>query len=171
MNILPSQKKAAPKSVVPIVSTFRVPHYRRMRGRRYNARGVDIGPCGPRKPIPDPHTQRLIERAWAEAAAKLAPEEGAAFDLAVFRPMPGKLLLVRRELITEEAGVALPENKHYHRPGYIVVKVGDRVTDCAAGDIVLFQKRTKPKSVRLGGNPGFYIANESSLVAILEATV
>lgn len=168
MNILPSQKKAAPKSVVPIVSQWRVPGVRRMRGLRYNTRGECIGVCGPRKPVPDKHTQQIIERAYAEAAKKPMPQEGGAFDLAKFKPLLGNLLIVRGPEIKEINGVAVPESTTRHEFWWVVVRVGDGVDGCGVGDRVILHKKTKPKQVRLGEGK-FYLTRETVVVAVLES--
>src|SRR5690348_2114091 len=104
MNILKSQKKEAPKPLVPIVSHFKVPYYRKMRGKRFNARGEFIGPAGPRKPVPDVRDRENLRRAARAAALLPKPEDSDGFDLRVCRLMSGKVLVKRPPPITEEKG-------------------------------------------------------------------
>lgn len=167
MHLLKSSKPQAVAPMVPIVSRWKVPGVRKMRGKHYNAAGDLIGTCGPRKPIPDPAVARAIKEAH-EAAAKLPrPQEGGGFDLSRFHPLPNRILVIRGPQIKEEKGIALPEDKWRHEQYYIVVRIGPSITECQVGDRVVFQKKHKPKSVHLGPKV-FYIGRETALVAIWE---
>lgn len=167
MNILPSQKKKAPEQLVPVISRMSRPFHWNMRGRRYNAKGEYVGPSGKVKPTPDKHTQRIIEQAYEEAAKMPTPQEGGGFDLAKFKPLPGRILVARGPLIKSENGVDLPENKWFHEKHFVVIRLGDGVTNCAVGDRVLFVKSHRPKSVHLG-IAALCLARDSAIAAILE---
>lgn len=167
MHLLKHSKPVKAAPIVPIVSRWKIPFYRKMRGKRFNAAGKYIGPSGPRKPHPDPLVERAIKEAHAAAAKLPRPVEGGGFDLRRFTPLPNRILVIRGPEIKEEKGIALPENKWRHEQYYIVVRIGPDITDCQVGDRVIFQKKHKPKSVRLGPKT-FYIGRETALVAIWE---
>lgn len=170
MHLLQSSKPKKAQPIVPIVSHWKVPGIRKMRGKRFNVAGVCIGTCGPRKPYPDPAVERAIKEAHAAAAKMPRPVEGGGFDLQRFLPLPNRILVIRGPEIKEAKGIALPEDKWRHEQYYIVVRIGPNITDCQVGDRVIFQQKHKPKSVRLGPKT-FYIGRETALVAILETEV
>ena len=166
MHVLKHRDKK-PAPLVPIVSVWKVPGVRKMRGKRFNVKGEYVGPCGPPKPVPDVTAQKAVREAYA-AAARMGPiEEGGGFDLATFTPYRDKILVVRGPWIKEEGGVLLPESKWRHEPYYFVIRVGPLVRNCSVGDRVLFQKKHRPKDARLGGG-GFYISRDAVVVGIVE---
>lgn len=156
--------KQAP--LVPIVSIFAVPGARKMRGRRYRD-GVDIGPCGPPKPVPDVSAQKAVREAYEKAAMMPRPEEGGGFDLSTYHPLPGRMLVSRGPWIKSVKGIDLPEAQWRHEQYYFVIRVGRGVKNCAVGDRVIFQAKHKPKAVKLG-SAGFYIARDAVVVGIVE---
>lgn len=168
MHVLKHREKK-PEKLIPIVSHFKVPFTKKLRGKKYNARGEYIGPSGPPKPIPDPYTIALVKKAYADAAKAGPVVEGGQFDLNRYRPMPGKVLLVRPDPIKELDGVTLPEINWIPRDWYIVLRVGANCSPYAQGDRVVFDKRHKPKPVKLGKG-GFYLSPAKWIVAIVEAT-
>lgn len=167
MHLLKHSKKDKPKPLVPIISQWKVPGVRRMRGRRYNSAGEDIGPCGPPKSVPDALAVRAVKEAYAAAAKLPRPEEGGAFDLNCFKPLPGRILLTRPPMIKEENGIALPEAQWKHEPYYFCIRIGDRVTSCGVGDRVIFAAKSKPRPIKLGAGR-FYIGRETALIALVE---
>jgi|GEM_PF-4424688 len=161
-------KTTKPAPFISGITHWKIPGIRKMRGKRYDCHGNYIGPCGPRKPRPDPLVERAIKEAYAAAAKMPMPEEGGAFDLNRFRPLPGRILVTRGPMIKSEKGIDLPEDKWHHGPEYIVLKIGDGVRSCDVGDRVIVQKKHKPRAVRLG-SAGFYITRDAVIVGILEA--
>lgn len=169
MHLIQSSKKVAHAPIVPIVSHFKVPFHRRLRGRRFDHRGKFLCETGPKRVI-EPSIVKAVKEAFAAAAKMPKPEEGGGFDLGTYHPLPSRILVVRGPQIKEEKGVLLPETKWRHEPQYIVIRVGREVTIVAPGDQVIFHKKHKPKSVRLG-SATFYIGRVTALVATLEPDV
>lgn len=168
MHVL-KHRAPKPEKLVPVVSHWKVPFTKKMRGKKYSATGEYLGPSGPPKPIPDPYTIAIVKQAYEEAA-KLGPViDGGEFDLNRFRPMPGKVLVVRPPMIKEEKGIALPEMQWKHESYFIVLSVGRGVTDYAQGDRVVFDKRHKPKAVKLGRG-GFYLSPAKWIVAVVDGS-
>jgi hypothetical protein len=157
-------KKDAP--LIPIVSQWKVPGVRKMRGRRYRD-GVDIGPCGPPKPVPDVAAIMAVKKAYAEAAKKGRPTEGGGFDLNTLKLTSGRELVTRGQLIKEEGGIELPEAQWKHAPGWIVLRVAPDVKSIGVGDRVLLQAKHKAKPVDLGGCR-FFLTRAAVVVGIVE---
>lgn len=157
-------KKDAP--LIPIVSQWKVPGVRKMRGRRYRD-GVDVGPCGPPKPVPDVAAIQAVKKAYAEAAKKGRPMEGGGFDIRTLKLTRGRVLVTRGTLIKEEGGIALPENQWRSAPGWIVLRTAPDVTCCGVGDRVLLQAKHKCQPVDLGGCR-FFLTRARVVVGILE---
>lgn len=165
MHVLKHGKTPKPAPVVPILSHFKVPHHRRLRGRRYDANGKFMYETGPKRTI-DVAAQRALRDAYAAAAKMPRPEEGGAFDLNRYHPLPGKVLLKRGPLITEEKGVAIPEDQQRFVSWWFVIRVGANVVNCDVGDRVVLQKKHKPKQARLGEGR-FHIARDACVVGIV----
>lgn len=157
-------KKDAP--LIPIISQWKVPGVRKMRGRRFR-NGVDIGPCGPPKPVPDVAAIQAVKKAYADAAKKGAPTEGGGFDINRLKLTRGRVLLTRGQPIKEEGGIALPEDQWKHAPGWIVLRVAPDVKSIGVGDRVLLQAKHKAKPVDLGGTR-LFLTRAAVVVGILE---
>jgi co-chaperonin GroES (HSP10) len=168
MHLLKHNKVAKAQPLVPIVSHWKVPGVRKMRGKRYNERGEYIGPCGPKKPVPDVAAQKAVRDAHEAAAKMPRPEEGGGFDLKRFKPLPNRVLVTRGEIIKELKGVLLPEDQWHSPQWYYCIRVGDGVDSCAVGDRIIFQRKHKPKPVKLGKG-GFYIGRTTAIVGLVEA--
>lgn len=168
MQILKSQKAEKPKSLVPIVSQWAIPGVRKMRGRRFRS-GVDIGPCGPPKPVPDVAAIAAVKKAYADAAKKGLPEEGGGFDINTLKLTRGRVLLARGKQIKEEGGIALPENQWKNALGWIVLRVAPDVKSIGVGDRVLLQAKHKVQPVDLGGCR-FFLTRAAVVVGVLEVT-
>lgn len=166
MNILKSRKVQKATPLVPIVSQFKIPEHRKMRGRRYNAAGEYIGPCGPRKPIPDARARENLVKAELAASLLPPPQETEGFDLKQFTPLPGRVLCKRPPPITHEKGIALPDNQHRSECWFYVVKVGPGVFQCAPGDRVIFAGKHRPKAVRIG--QPFHIGRAAAIIGAVE---
>ena len=167
MHLLKHNKPAKPAPLVPIISHWKVPFHRRLRGKRYNAQGEFIGETGPQR-FTDSSLKKLVTAAHAAAAALPPPVEGGGFDLATFTPLAGRILLKRPPQITEDNGIALPENKWKSEPWFFVVKVGPRVSNCGPGDRVIFSRGHKPKQVRFGHT--FYLGRASAVAGRVEVS-
>lgn len=165
MHLLKHSKKVAPKPLVPILSHFKIPFHRKLRGKRYNAKGEMIGECGPLR-RPDPVARAALLRARREAALMPKPEETEGFDLKRFRPLPRKVLCKRPPQITEIKGVTLPEKQWQSEDWFWVVSVGAGVTVCQAGDRVVFGRKSKPKPVRIG--QPFHLGRATAIAALVE---
>lgn len=167
MHLLKHSKSEKPKPIVPIISHWKVPGVRKMRGRRYNSRGEDIGPCGPPKPIPDVRERNNVLRARREAAKLPPPVETAGFDLRNYTPLTGRILCKRPPQITEVKGIKLRDDQAISEDWFYVVKVGPGVTVCQPGDRVVFGRKSKPKPVRIG--QPFHLGRMTAVVALVEA--
>lgn len=161
-------KHKAPKDTpaVPIVSHWKVPFTKKMRGRKFNARGEYIGPCGPRKPIPDARARENLVRETERAAKLPPPVESEGFDLARYRPLAGRVLCRRPPPITEVDGVTLPEKEWRSESWFWVVAVGPGVECCTPGDRVVFGRKSKPRAIKLGG--AFHLGRATAVVALVE---
>lgn len=166
MNIL-KHKEAKASPLVPIVTQWKIPFTKRLRGRKFNSRGEYIGLSGPPKPIPDPYTIKLVKAAHADAAKHGPVIEGGEFDLNRYRPMPGKVLVVRPPPIKEIDGIVLPEEQWTFPPFFIILRVASNITDYAAADRVLFDKRHKPKPIKLSKG-GFYLSPAKWIIGFVE---
>lgn len=166
MHLLKHTKKEKPKPLVPIVSHFKVPYFRKMRGRRFNAAGDEIGASGPPKPVPDVRERENLLKQQSAAAAMPPPVDSAPFTLDNYRPLPGRVLLKRPPQITHENGVLLPEKHWRSQSWFFVVKVGSGVTICQPGDRVIFDKRGLPKPVRLGAP--YHLGKAKKIISIVE---
>lgn len=167
MHLLKHKAEKA-KPLVPIISQWAVPGVRKMRGRRYRD-GVDVGPCGPPKPVPDVAAIQAVKKAYADAAKKGRPTEGGGFDIKTLKLTRGRVLVTRGKLIKEEGGIALPENQWRSAPGWIVLRVAPDVTCCGVGDRVLLQAKHKVQPVDLGGCR-FFLTRAAVVVGIAEVT-
>ncbi len=167
MNILKSRKREESRPFIPTVSHTLIPGYRKTRNRRYNADGKFIGWSKP-KPLVDPQEVAKMKKVIAAAKRLPMPEEAKPFDLADFRPLPGRILLKRPPQITEERGVRLPEKQWRSQPYFVVVKVGEGVESCTAGDRVVFGKTHHPKPVRLGHGLAYHIGKDQYVAGIVE---
>lgn len=166
MHLIKRSKKAEPKPFIPIISHWAIPGHRKMRGKRYNAKGECIGPCGPRKPIPDPRERERLLKAIADAQEKGPPVENAEFDIFTFTPLAGRVLVVRGPMIKEENGVLLPENRWRHEPWWVVIRIGEGVASVAPGDRIVFSKGHRPKEVWIGRKK-YYAGREGAIAALL----
>lgn len=168
MHLVPSSKPQKAKPLVPIVSQWKVPFHRRMRGKRFNARGEFIGPSGPPKPVPDVAAIKAVKAAYAAAARKGLPQEGSGFDLGALKLTAGRILVARGRTIKEEGGIALPEAQWKHAPGWIVICVAPDVECCAAGDRVLFAAKHKVQPIDLGG-VRLFLSRAGVVVGLIES--
>lgn len=166
MHLLQHSKTEKANPLIPIVSQWKVPGIRKMRGRRYKD-GIDVGPCGPPKPVPDVAAIMAVKKAYVDAAKKGRPVEGGGFDLNSLKLTSGRVLVTRGESIKEEGGVVLPENQWKSAPGWIVLRVAPDVREIGVGDRVLLQAKHKVQPVDLGG-VRFFLTRARVVVAILE---
>lgn len=158
-------KEAKPKPFITTTEIFAVPGHRRVRNKRYNAKGEFIGYSKPR-PVIDTTDVANVKKALAEAKGKPMPAEAKPFDLSTFRPLPGRLLLKRPPPITHVGGIELAPADQKSQPYFDVVMIGAGVTVCRPGDKVVIKKSHNPKPVRLGHGNNFHIGLASNVVAI-----
>jgi co-chaperonin GroES (HSP10) len=143
MNIVGKYKDPKPQPLCQINTRTYIPWHRTHRGKRYNAKG--------------------------QGKPKVA--DSGFIDYLKFRPLPGRILVARGPLVTEENGVALPESAHFRRQGWVVISVASDVKCVGRGETVIFQKNHSPKEaggpcMKLG-KERLYIAKEAAVAAVL----
>lgn len=166
MHVITRTRPQKQPDFIPTVSVFARPGHRLTRNKRFR-NGEFIGMSKP-APVLDKIAQAAVREAYAQAAKLPRPQEGGAFDLNRYRPLPGRVLVTRGPLIKEENGVLLPENAWHYGKHFFVIRMGEGVTACGVGDRVLFGRGFRPKEVWLGVAK-FYIGREEAVVGIVEA--
>ena len=165
MHLIKRTKDPKPQPLIPIISHHFKSPWKKVRGKRYNAKGELVCETGPKRTPDALARQNLLAEQAKAAALPPPPQDTETFDLSHYRPLPGRILLKRPPQITEDNGVALPEKLYRSESWFWVVKVGDRVTACRPGDRVMFAKNHRPKSVRIG--EPFHLGYETGIAALV----
>lgn len=166
MHVITRHRDPKPKPFLDGITHHYQPSYRRLRGKRYNGKGECIGVTGRRHTI-EPREVAALKA--AEARARLLPpipHDSGTTSYRNFRPLPGRVLVMRPPQITVENGVTLPESMWRHPQHFIVVAVGAGVTCCLPGESVIFQKNHRPKEAWMIRK--FYLGRETGVAAVLD---